>query len=118
MLYRGEVEPGSVVIEGANILELVRLVIIVDADPTTLPGFLALFQGGIVKLAMDLQGAIKGVTLCLVGVQAIFVRTKQWASPIVGAMPGCSIRRWLSWSDQCLEPTISNRSLLEWTVKA
>ena len=53
LLDRRVVEPGCILVKGAQLLELLGLVTIVETDPALLPRFAALLQGRIVKLAMD-----------------------------------------------------------------
>ena len=73
LLERGEVAPGDVVVEGTDLLELVGLTNVADAEGAALPGLSALLEGSVVHLAMNLQDAVECLTLAAIWVQAELV---------------------------------------------
>jgi len=73
LLERGVVAPGDVVVEGANVLELVGLANVADADAAAFPGVSALLEGSVVDLAVDLQDAVECLALAAIRVQAVLV---------------------------------------------
>jgi hypothetical protein len=54
LLERGVIAPGDVIVEGANVLKLIGLANVADADATAFPGVSALLEGSVVDPAVDL----------------------------------------------------------------
>ena len=73
LLDRRIVEPGGILVKLAQFLELVGLVIVVEADATFLPRHTPFLESRIVKLAMNLPHAIKRLTLRVIRVETKFV---------------------------------------------
>jgi hypothetical protein len=97
LLERGEVAPGDVVIEGTNVLELVGLANVADADTAALPGVPSLLEGSVVHLAVDLQDAVERMALIAIRVQAVLVAQQHLSFPL---LPTPSLR--LNVASDCL----------------
>jgi len=84
LLEGGIVSPGCIAVEGPDLLQLVGLVVIADADATFSPGFPSFLKSVVVDLAVNLQDAVEILALLIIGVEAIFVAKKH--QPIIAQM--------------------------------
>lgn len=73
LLDRGVIEPGCILIELAQLLELVGLVIVIDADLALLPRHTAFLERSVIELAVNLQDTVKRLALLTIRVKAKLV---------------------------------------------
>jgi len=84
LLEGGIVAPGCIAVEGPDLLQLVGLVVIADADAALSPGFPSFLKSVVVDLTVNIQDTAEILALLMIGVEAIFVAKKH--QPIIAQM--------------------------------